>query len=62
MTVTVDEKGIKQNKLTEVWSVQDFARRYRLDAKEELRLVALFGRFATASELLMNCRRPAIFR
>ena len=62
MTVVVDEKRIKEDKLTEVWNIQDFARRYRLDSKEEVRLVALFGRFATAHELLMNCRRPATFR
>lgn len=41
----------------ELWSVFDFVRRYRLDKKEEVRLLALFGNIAPLDKLLVNARR-----
>ena len=41
----------------EVWSVCDFARRYRLPEPEEKRLLALFGPFARGYDLLVHARR-----
>ncbi|SCW49589.1 hypothetical protein SAMN02927900_02012 [Rhizobium mongolense subsp. loessense] len=46
--------------LQEVWSVFDFARRYRLEKKEENRLLMLFGPYASAHELLTNARRHSL--
>jgi hypothetical protein len=48
--------------LRKVWSVSDFARRYRLDPEEEARLMKLLGPFATQQELLMNASRAPRFR
>ncbi|MBW9117450.1 hypothetical protein JNB88_27905 [Rhizobium cauense] len=42
---------------SELWSVFDFARRYRLTAREQNRLLMLFGPVASAAELLSNARR-----
>ena len=45
-------------KMDEVsWSVFDFARRYRIEKKEETRLLALFGTEAPLRELLFNAKR-----
>jgi len=41
----------------ELWSVFDFARRYRLTIREQNRLLMLFGPVAGAAELLANARR-----
>jgi hypothetical protein len=53
---------IKSNGLKKVWSVADFAKRYRLDHHEEERLLKLLGAFATEQELLMNASRAPRFR
>jgi hypothetical protein len=53
----IEDKGLKK-----VWSVSDFAKRYRLDAEEEARLLKLLGPFATQQELLMNASRAPRFR
>jgi hypothetical protein len=53
----IEDKGLKK-----VWSVADFARRYRLDTEEESRLLKLLGPFATQQELLMNASRAPRFR
>ncbi len=53
----IEEKGLKT-----VWSVADFARRYRLNNEEETRLLKLLGPFATQQELLMNASRAPRFR
>ncbi len=42
---------------TRVWSIADFCLQHRLDGKEEARLTALFGQFATTSELVHNVTR-----
>ncbi len=44
----------------ELWSVFEFARRYRLDRNEENRLLKLFGVFASPRELLANARRASL--
>ncbi len=46
----------------EVWSVFDFARRYRLPKTEENRLLMLFGTMATPRDLLSNARRTSLIR
>jgi hypothetical protein len=53
----IEDKGLKK-----VWSVTDFAKRYRLDTEEETRLLKLLGPFATQQELLMNASRAPRFR
>lgn len=53
----IDDKGIKK-----VWSVAEFAKRYRLDNEEEARLLKLLGPFASQHELLMNASRAPRFR
>jgi hypothetical protein len=53
----VDSKGLKK-----VWSVAEFAKRYRLDCEEETRLLKLLGPFASQQELLMNASRAPRFR
>jgi hypothetical protein len=62
MSTYVDTNKIQDNKLREVWSVSEFARRHRLDQDEEKRLRTLLGDFATRQELLMNAQRPPLFR
>ncbi|AYD00507.1 hypothetical protein [Neorhizobium sp. NCHU2750] len=56
-TAEIEDKGLKK-----VWSVADFARRYRLDTEEEARLLKLLGPFASQQELLMNASRAPRFR
>lgn len=53
----VEHKGLKK-----VWSVADFAKRYRLGRDEEARLLKLLGPFASQQELLMNASRAPQFR
>ncbi len=42
---------------TKVWCIADFCSQHRLDRKEEAKLTALFGTFATTSELVHNVTR-----
>lgn len=58
----IDTKEIYEEKLGEVWSISEFARRHRLDRLEEERLRKLFGDFASRHELLLNAQRPPQFR
>ncbi|TDK37019.1 hypothetical protein E2F50_08935 [Rhizobium deserti] len=53
----LENKGLRK-----VWSVNEFAKRYRLDEEEEARLVKLLGSFASEQELLMNASRAPRFR
>jgi hypothetical protein len=63
MSEHIDVGQLEQVNIRKVWSVSEFAKRYRLDAKEESRLQKLLGSFATEQELLMNaCRRTPRFR
>ncbi|WP_027998648.1 hypothetical protein [Sinorhizobium arboris] len=47
---------------TEMWSVTEFCRRQNLCEEEKRRLTRLFGRFATARELLHNSKRAPRWR
>lgn len=40
-----------------VWCIADFCSQHQLDAKEKASLTALFGEFATTSELAHNVTR-----
>jgi hypothetical protein len=62
MSTYIDSKTIENAASRRVWSVSEFARRYRLDKTEEDKLLKLLGPFALEHELLMNARRPAVFR
>lgn len=62
MTSHLTISDIEDQPLKKVWSVSDFAKRYRLDAEEENRLLKLLGPFATQQELLMNASRAPRFR
>ncbi|SIP90490.1 hypothetical protein SAMN05880590_101117 [Rhizobium sp. RU35A] len=62
MTEHVDQKVTERQGLRKVWNVSEFARRYRLDSREENRLLKLLGPFASEQELLMNATRTPIFR
>jgi hypothetical protein len=62
MSSHLDIQTIDNQRLREVWSVRDFARRHRLDKTEEKRLLTLFGSFASKQELLANAQRPCLFR
>ncbi len=47
---------------TKVWCIADFCSLHRLDGKEEAKLTALFGQFATTSELVHNVKRTPRLR
>lgn len=42
---------------TKVWCIADYCALHRLDGREQAKLSALFGEFATTSELLHNVTR-----
>lgn len=58
----VEADKLSKRTSTKVWNVQAFCRRQNLCQKEEWRLTRLFGRFATASELLHNAKRAPRWR
>ncbi|CAN7360802.1 hypothetical protein LJR030_003742 [Rhizobium sp. LjRoot30] len=63
MTVTqgVEKNGESRPLASEqLWSVLDFARRYRLEKWEENRLLALYGPFASSRDLLANAQRRSL--
>ncbi|AYG57520.1 hypothetical protein [Rhizobium jaguaris] len=62
MSSHINIEKVGENKLREVWSVEDFVRRHRICKEEEARLKKLFGDFATKQELLSNAQRPSQFR
>ena len=62
MSERIDLKQFEQKGLRKVWSVSEFAKRYRLDRTEEARLLKLLGPFASEQELLMNASRTPRFR
>ncbi|CAN7557233.1 hypothetical protein [Rhizobium sp. LjRoot258] len=57
--MSIDISNIEEFKLREVWSVHEFARRYRLTKMEESRLKMLHGPFAEMCELLV-CRQNSV--
>lgn len=62
MSERIDVEQIQEVGLRKVWSVSEFAKRYRLERQEEARLLKLLGAFATEQELLMNASRSPRFR
>ncbi|WP_064712970.1 hypothetical protein [Rhizobium bangladeshense] len=44
----------------QMWSVFEFARRYRLAKREENRLLMLYGPTASLRDLLANARRHSL--
>ncbi|OWO94265.1 hypothetical protein B5E41_13945 [Rhizobium esperanzae] len=44
----------------QIWSVFDFARRYRLAKREENRLLMLYGPTASLRDLLANAQRHSL--
>ena len=62
MSTYIDSKTIEDSGKRRVWSVADFAKRYRLDKAEEDKLTKLLGAFASEHELLMNAQRPSNIR
>ncbi|ARO33056.1 MULTISPECIES: hypothetical protein [unclassified Rhizobium] len=44
----------------QMWSVFEFARRYRLAKREENRLLMLYGPTASLGDLLANARRHSL--
>ncbi|MBT9368364.1 hypothetical protein [Rhizobium sp. CSW-27] len=62
MSQHFDQQVTEKQGLRKVWNVSEFAKRYRLDAREENRLLKLLGPFASEQELLMNATRTPNFR
>jgi hypothetical protein len=62
MSERFDVEQITEVGIRKVWSVSEFAKRYRLEREEEARLRKLLGSFATEQELLMNASRAPRFR
>ncbi|MCC2609300.1 hypothetical protein ABK249_11045 [Neorhizobium sp. Rsf11] len=62
MTTNINIGEVENKGLKKVWSVAEFAKRYRLDRREEARLLKLLGPFASQQELLMNASRAPRFR
>jgi hypothetical protein len=58
----VEAEKLSKHTVTKVWNVHEFCARHQLGDEEEIRLRRLFGRFATASELLHNAKRPPRWR
>ena len=54
----IDPKSIENESSNRVWSVKEYAKRNSLTRMEEVRLLQLFGSYATASELQHNAKRP----
>lgn len=58
MTATKAQQS-RSSRLARVWTITDFAKRFRLDPLEEKRLLKLLGPTATERQLLLNAgRRP----
>jgi len=53
----IDSTAAEPIAATKVWSVTEFCSLHRLDDKEEAKLLALFGQFASTSELVHNVTR-----
>lgn len=58
----VEAEKLSKHTVTKVWNVREFCQQNQLGEKEEIRLLRLFGRFATAHELLHNAKRPPRWR
>ncbi|WP_083846225.1 hypothetical protein [Sinorhizobium sojae] len=58
----VEAEKLSKHTVTKVWNVREFCQQHQLGEQEEVRLRRLFGRFATASELQHNAKRPPRWR
>jgi hypothetical protein len=54
----IQPKEVTREVATRVWAVKDFCERHQLSRENEVRLLQLFGSFATTAELRYNaeCR------
>ncbi|MFS8051599.1 hypothetical protein QD357_02115 [Rhizobium sp. BR 317] len=53
----IDSKSAEPIVAKKVWCIADFCALHRLDGTEQAKLTALFGEFATTSELVHNVTR-----
>ncbi len=58
----IQPKAITGEVPTRVWAVTDFCERHQLSRENEVRLLQLFGPFATAAELRYNVEHPPKWR
>ncbi|MCA1367694.1 hypothetical protein I6F15_09800 [Bradyrhizobium sp. BRP14] len=58
----VETEKLSKHTVAKVWNVHEFCQQHQLGEKEEIRLRRLFGRFATARELLHNAKRAPKWR
>ncbi|PST20680.1 hypothetical protein C7U60_15715 [Mesorhizobium plurifarium] len=58
----IEPEKLSSHTVTKVWNIREFCQRQNLCQEEERRLTRLFGRFATARELLHNARRAPRWR
>lgn len=58
----IQPQGVITEAATTMWSVTEFCQGQNLCEEEKRRLTRLFGRFATARELLHNARRAPKWR
>lgn len=62
MSTHIDTSRLTSAAVKAVVSVSDFALENRLTSDEQLRLLSLFGSFASTSELMTNARFPSRIR
>jgi hypothetical protein len=62
MSTHIDTARLCSTAVKAVVSVSEFALANRLTSDEQLRLLSLFGSFASTSELITNARFPSRIR
>lgn len=62
MSTYIQLSKLETHEITQVCSVEDFAKRHGIGQTEKTRLICLLGDFASESELRMNARRRPKFR
>jgi hypothetical protein len=62
LTERVDTENVEEKNLKSATSVRDFCLAYKLTSDEQIRLIRLFGTYATKHELLMNARMTSKVR
>lgn len=53
----IDSISSEPTVMLTVWCISDFCLKHRLDDREQAKLTALFGEYATTSELAHNVTR-----
>ena len=53
----IDSISSEPTVMRTVWCISDFCLKHRLDDREQAKLTALFGEYATTSELAHNVTR-----